>query len=173
MVAELDSSGYHITLDQVLDTAAGGSVGRSHIARVLVAEGHVPDTATAFKELIGRGKPFYRPKPVTAPEAAVRTILDAGGIPVIAHPGVTMIDELIEPLIAHGLRGLEAYHADHTPEQITHYADLADRLGLLVTGGSDFHGYTAPGAGIGDIEMPDDVLVRLLKAGGHPGLAAE
>ncbi|MHB9003763.1 MAG: PHP domain-containing protein [Coriobacteriia bacterium] len=172
MVTELDSAGYHITLEQVLDTAAGGSVGRSHIARVLVDSGHTPDSATAFRQLIGRGKPFYKPKPITAPDIAVRTILDAGGIPVMAHPGVTRADELIEPLVAHGLRGLEAYHADHSPEQVSYYAQLAQRLGLLVTGGSDFHGQTAPGVGLGEVDMPDDILSGLLAAAGRPGIAA-
>lgn len=173
MVTSLDQSGYHITLDQVLATAAGGSVGRSHIARVLVDAGYTPDTNSAFRQLIGRGQPFYEPKPMTAPEAAVRTILDAGGIPVIAHPGVTKADALIEPLVRAGLLGLEAYHADHTPEQVAHYANLANTLGLLVTGGSDFHGHTPPGCEMGDVDMPAGILPRLLAAAGHPGMNAE
>lgn len=173
MVASLDRAGYNITLDQVLVKAAGGSVGRSHIARVLVDAGYAPNSNTAFRNLIGRGMPFYEPKPLTAPETAVRTVLDAGGIPVIAHPGVTQADELIEPLVNAGLMGLEAYHADHTAAQVAHYAALAARMGLLVTGGSDFHGETAPGANVGDVDMPESILPELLAAAGQSYRIAE
>lgn len=165
MVEALHGGGYDITLEQVLSLAEGGSVGRSHVARALVSLGHVEDVGVAFDGLIGRGRPFYMPKPVTAPEAVVRTILDAGGLAVLAHPGVTCVDDLIPGLVAAGLSGIEAYHADHTPLQCRTYARRASDLGLLVTGGSDFHGPTAPGAGIGEVDMPDSVLTRLLEIG--------
>lgn len=166
MVTALSENGYPITLDQVLALADGGSVGRSHVARALVNTGHVPDIRSAFENLIGRGMPFYVPKPIAEPASVVSIILDAGGIPILAHPGVTAVDDLIPSLVEAGLGGLEAFHADHSPDQRAHYARLASDLGLLVSGGSDFHGLSIPGVGIGEVDIADDVLTRLLAAAG-------
>lgn len=164
MVEALREAGYAVTIDEVLELAEGGAVGRSHVARALVERGHIASVAQAFEELIGRGQPYYVPKPAISPSEVVRIVRDAGGIPVLAHPGVTGIDDLVPALVADGLAGLEAYHAEHSPERRARYAAWAADLGLLVTGGSDFHGATAPGAGIGTVEIPDSVLADLLAA---------
>lgn len=162
MVTALREAGYEITLEEVLELSSGGAVGRSHIARVLVDRGQAASVGEAFAELLGRGRPFYRPKPVATPVDVVRIIREAGGIAVLAHPGVTQVDEIIPELIASGLVGLEAYHGEHSPAQREFYGALAAGLGLIVTGGSDFHGPTSPGVGLGAVQMPDDVLTTLL-----------
>jgi predicted metal-dependent phosphoesterase TrpH len=161
MVIALRDAGYDVTLDDVLALAEGGSVGRSHVARALVGGGHAESVADAFERLIGRGRPFYVPKPVAEPPAVVDTIISAGGVPVLAHPGITQVDHLIPTLVDAGLAGLEAYHGDHTPEMRERYARMADDLGLVATGGSDYHGPDAPGVPLGAAEVPEDTLSAL------------
>lgn len=163
MVTALAQAGYAITLDEVLELSGGGAVGRSHIARALVDRGHAGSVAQAFGELLGRGRPFYRPKPVATPVEVVGMIQNAGGISVLAHPAVTQVDELILDLVEAGLAGLEAYHGEHSVEDRERYVSLACDLRLIVTGGSDFHGPTAPGVPLGGVDMPESVLPALIE----------
>lgn len=163
MVVALSDAGYDISLDEVLELSSGGAVGRSHIARALVDKGQSPSVGEAFAELLGRGRPFYRPKPVVTPVAVVRLITDSGGLAVLAHPGVTGVDDLVPELVSAGLAGLEAYHGEHSPADRERYARMAEERGLLATGGSDYHGATAPGVPLGGVDMPDDVLLALLE----------
>lgn len=165
MVESLSRGGYPVDLDRVLFISAGGTVGRSHVARALVDAGVVNSTGQAFQLLIGRGRPFYVAKRSPSPEDVVRSIRDLNAIPVLAHPGVTAVDDLIGPMVDAGLLGIEAYHADHTPAQKDYYAQMAETLGLLVTGGSDFHGLDAPNADVGSAPVPDEAVERLLEAG--------
>lgn len=166
IVEALDAAGYEISLDEVMQLSDGGAVGRSHVARALVHRGHAADVTDAFRRLLGRGRPFYVPKDVRTPSGVLRVILDAGGIPVLAHPGVTGADDLIPGLVAEGLAGLEAYHSEHDPAEQLHYANLAQGLGLLVTGGTDYHGPAAPNPDLGAVAMPDSVLTALFAAAG-------
>jgi 3',5'-nucleoside bisphosphate phosphatase len=165
MVDALSDAGYAVDLDTVLSLSNGGSVGRSHVARALVGTGAAESVSDAFTRLIGRGMPFYVPKDSRSPEAVISAMREIGAIPVLAHPGITHADELLPELIDAGLMGIEAYHADHTPEQRAEYARLAAARGLLVTGGTDFHGPTAPNAALGSIEVPESAVRALLDAG--------
>ncbi len=162
MVGALVDAGFGVTLDDVLALSDGGAVGRSHVARALVHAGHAEDVADAFKRFIGRGRPFYVPKDSRSPIDVVRTIRDVGAVPVLAHPGVTQADALIPGLVAAGLQGIEAYHADHNPEQQLSYAALADELGLLATGGTDYHGPHSPNPDLGSVTIPDECVSALL-----------
>ena len=162
IVASLREAGYDITIDEVLAIAAGGSVGRSHVARVLVNGGHAASVAEAFQQLLGRGCPFYIPKDVRSPLDVLGVVRAARGVPVLAHPGVTRVDDLISSLVGAGLMGIEAYHAEHTPEQRDRYAWLARSLGLIATGGSDFHGTEAPRQDLGSVDIPQSEVERLL-----------
>jgi predicted metal-dependent phosphoesterase TrpH len=166
MVRALRDAGYQIGIDDVLAVADGGSVGRSHIARALVDAGHAENVAHAFQTLIGRGRPFYVAKQSAAPGVVIERLRRLRALPVLAHPGVTKVDNLIDCMIEAGLLGIEAYHADHTPEQRAHYADIAAERGLLVTGGSDFHGPEAPNPDIGAIDLPAENVQALIAAGG-------
>jgi predicted metal-dependent phosphoesterase TrpH len=169
MIAALRGAGYDVSLDQVREIAGGGALGRSHIARALVASGAADSVQAAFMRLIGRGRPFYVAKKTAPPAAVVANVRELGALPVLAHPGITRADALIPELVEAGLAGLEAYHGDHTAEQCAHYATLASELGLLVTGGSDFHGPGGPNPDVGAISLPEQDAERLLEAGAALG----
>ena len=162
MVDALHDAGFDVTIGEVLHLADRGAVGRSHVARALVDRGHAISIAEAFDLYIGRGRPYYVPKPSTTPERAVRTILDVGGVPVLAHPAITGAESLIPRLAKVGLAGVEAYHAEHTAEQTKSLLEAARENGLIVTGGSDHHGPTSPGGDLGSAYVPDHVLPDLL-----------
>jgi predicted metal-dependent phosphoesterase TrpH len=119
---------------------SGRSIGRPQIADALVAQGHARDRADAFDRLLGKDGPAYVPRCGPAPEEVIEVVSRAGGIASLAHPGLTRVDHIIPRLSAAGLAALEARHSDHDAKTEQHYRDLADRHGLAVSGGSDFHG---------------------------------
>jgi len=164
MVAALRDAGYDVTLEDVLELSEGGAVGRSHVARALVAAGHAENVADAFKRLIGRERPYYVAKDVRSPQEAVECIREAGGLAVVAHPGVNRLDRLVAELASGGLSGIEAYHADHSLQDRERYAAMARDLGLLATGGSDFHGPAAPNPPLGSVEIPAEAVLAFMAA---------
>ncbi|WP_028561510.1 PHP domain-containing protein [Paenibacillus pinihumi] len=144
IVEALQQHGISITMDEVV-TAAGQlegrkSIGRPHIAAVLVEKGIVSTISEAFEQWIGSGKPGYVNLAKVSPFEAVEWIREAGGTSVIAHPGLYGDDELVEDIIRHGVDGIEVCHSDHTAEDESRYSALARRYGLLETAGSDYHG---------------------------------
>lgn len=145
IVERLRELGLELTMDDVRESLhnvkkKGDTVGRPHIADALVRKGYVGSVAEAFERYLGSGAAAHVTPPRISPFEAVRWIQEAGGAPVLAHPGLYGLDEVIAPLAEAGLVGLEAYHADHTSEQEAHYAAIAERYGLIVTAGSDYHG---------------------------------
>lgn len=145
ILAKLDELGLRVTMDEVLEQSRkkpgkDETVGRPHIAAVLVNKGYVADMSEAFERYLGKDGAAYVNPPRIRPEDAVDWIREAGGVPVLAHPGLYNDDELVVRLIDYGIAGIEAYHSDHTPETEAHYAELAERHQLIVTAGSDFHG---------------------------------
>ena len=166
MIVSLRDAGYEIDQEDVLRLAAGGSVGRSHIARVLVNDGHMPSIQDAFEQLIGRERPHYVAKPLTTPEDVISLVRERGGIPVLAHPGVGSADTAIESFIDAGLLGIEAYHPEHTQEMTERYVGIAEQRGLVVTGGSDFHGPAGPGPEFASVLAPTDAVGRLAALAG-------
>ncbi len=140
IVDRLNDLGVNIKMEEVLLTAGDSIVGRPHIARTLVAKGVVSSTDRVFDEYIGEGKIAFVPRYGLTPIEAIGLIKRVGGVPVLAHPGLMNHDGLIEELVVAGLQGLEVYHSDHTPEQSVHYRRLAVDHGLVITGGSDYHG---------------------------------
>lgn len=144
IVGKLRTDGVPITWDEVRDYAAGGSVGRPHIAQALIRAGLVRTTNEAFASR-WLGARYFVPKADLDVFEAVRAVRAAGGVPVFAHPRATVRgrvvpDRLIADLADAGLFGLEADHEDHSPEERAHVRRLAEDLGLVVTGSSDFHG---------------------------------
>ena len=164
MIRSLNESGFRITLGDVLDHSRGGSVGRSHVARALVDAGHVASVASAFDRLIGHGRPHYIPKSSHTAREAIALIHQAGGLAVIAHPGVNDLSALAIELSGQGLDGIEAYHADHTPDQRDFFAEVSRERGLLTTGGSDFHAPEGPNPPLGSVEYPMTALEAFLMA---------
>ena len=162
MVKRLQRAGVTIEAQEVFDVAGEGTVGRPHVARVLLKHGYVNSVAEAFTRYIGQNNPGFVPGSTMAPAQVMRVLRDAGGIPVLAHPIYLKRDELITTFVEQGLLGLEVFHCGHTPDRIRHYEQLADRLDLLKTGGSDFHGDAKEGSRIGSVKIPV-ALVDALK----------
>lgn len=119
---------------------AGRSVGRPHIAQVLVERGIVASVREAFERYLGEGGAAHVVPPRITPAEAVRWIREAGGKAVLAHPGIYGDDELVLKVISDGIDGIEVRHSDHSPEEEKRYAEWAERFGLAATAGSDFHG---------------------------------
>lgn len=140
MVGKLESMGCPITFEQVQKLARDDLIARPHIAQVLVNNNVVFSIREAFEKLIGRGKPAYVPRYKFLPREAVGLIKLAGGIPVLAHPGLVSDQCLVEEVIALGIEGIEVYYPEHSPAQIEKYLEMAQINGLLITGGSDYHG---------------------------------
>ncbi len=139
MVEKLNHLGIRVDFARVR-AIASGAVGRPHVARALVETGAVRNTEEAFDKYLGRNGPAYVERMKVSPQDAIQLLRRAGGIPVLAHPGWGVRDEMIPALVDAGLEGLEVYYPDHTPAMITRYLDVAKQHGLLVTGGTDFHG---------------------------------
>jgi predicted metal-dependent phosphoesterase TrpH len=156
----LSQAGIPVDLGAVAALAGAGSIGRVHIARALVDSGSARTVEEAFRLYIGRGAPFYVRKHTLDAAHAVDAIHAAGGVAVLAHPGVSG-ESALPVLIAAGLDGIEAFHAEHTAADRTRFADLARRHGLLVTGGSDFHGPGLKSAPLGGGECPDEAVESL------------
>ncbi len=141
--ARLARLGMAVDVEALVATAAtrpGTSVGRPQIARALVSAGHVKSVQEAFERWLATGLPAFVPRTGPSPAAVVDVVHAAGGVVSFAHPGVTRRDDLIRPLADLGLDAIEVYHSDHLPEDVRLYRGLAQRLGVLVSGGSDFHG---------------------------------
>jgi predicted metal-dependent phosphoesterase TrpH len=173
MVDLLAADGIDVTWDEVLQHAAGGTVGRPHLAQALIRRGLVGTVSEAFEpEWLGRR---YRvPKEDLDVFVALRLILGAGGVPVFAHPrasvrGPIVPDELIVEMAGAGLFGLEADHTDHTPQEQAHVRALADRLGLVSTGSSDYHG-TNKAVRLGAQTTAPAVLERIIAAATGTGV---
>lgn len=164
IVHALAADGIHVSLDDILGLPEEGAIGRAHIAELLVASGHVASVPEAFRTMLGSTAPYYVPKPVSSPEEVIALVEDAGGVAVLAHPGLSGIDELIPLLAEAGLAGLEAYHGAHDEGERERYARLAEDLGLVATGGSDFHGEHREGQGIGTADVPPSVTAALQAA---------
>ena len=146
MVSLMAADGIGITYDEVLaQVAPGATPGRPHIADALIANGTIRHRDEAFREWLTNDSPYYVDHYSPDPVRACELVRAAGGVPVIAHPftrtrGEAVTDTLIEQMYAAGLAGLEAFHRDHGPAEVAHAVQLADRLGILVTGSSDYHG---------------------------------
>jgi len=152
-----------IDVERVLMAAAkpGSSVGRPQIARELLRTGHVASVQEAFDLWLATGRPAFVVRTGPSPASVVGAIHEAGGIASMAHPGVTRRDELIGPLIDNGMDAIEVYHSDHTPEVEHSYLTIAERHGVAVSGGSDFHGDETRRNTLGVVSLPAEALAAL------------
>ena len=124
----------------IKQVAEGGSIGRPHIAKAITNAGGTSSVIEAYNKYINDDSPVYVQRKTVSPFEAVEVIYEAGGIPVFAHPyDVDIADNLAKEMMNFGLRGLEAYHRKHSPAIIEYFSTLAEKYGLIVTGGSDFH----------------------------------
>ncbi len=148
MVGRFHELGIPVSFDRVRQLAGDAPIGRPHVAAAVVELGAAASTREVFDRYLADGGPAYVPKHAVTPERAVELLVAAGGVAVLAHPGLYgdrsggqgLPTPVIERMCAVGLAGIEAEHPDHTPAHRAHYRDLADALGLAVTAGSDHHG---------------------------------
>lgn len=133
--------GIRIAFEDVKEMVAeGGSIGRPHIAKAITNAGGTSSVMEAYSKYIHKDSPVYIERKTVSPFDAVEIIYDSGGIPVIAHPyDIDIAESLIKELMNCGLRGIEAYHRKHSPAIVEYFSTMAENLGLIVTGGSDFH----------------------------------
>jgi predicted metal-dependent phosphoesterase TrpH len=164
IAGRLAELGMPVDLSEALAAAgqqSGRAIGRPQVARAMVAAGHVADTREAFDKWLGRDLPAFVPRSGPSPETVIETIHCAGGLASLAHPGRTLIDARIPALRDSGLDALEAYHSDHDAAAADRYHRMADALGLLLTGGSDYHGDPVHGVSIGSSTLPSECWQRL------------
>ena len=176
IIERLNDLGISIELDEVRREAGDGQLGRPHIGQVLVKKGIAKSMDDAFTRFLGTGGPAYVDKYRIECRKAIELILQAGGIPILAHPGLLncktrdQFDILIAGLKEMGIQGLEVYYSEHSAEQTRLFAELAQHHNLLMTGGTDFHGAIQPqieiGSGKGDLLVPYELYEKLVRA--HP-----
>jgi len=156
MVAKLGSLGVHIEWQRVQEIAGSGSIGRPHIAQAMLEKGYIASLKEAFTKYISRGGPAYVEREKMTPVEAVELILQAEGLPVRAHPLTTNDPEtLVIELKVAGLVGIEAYYDGYTADEISRLVNLADKHGLIASGGSDYHGLDASSETmIGGVDVP-------------------
>lgn len=178
MAQRLSELGMPLTAEEILEEGGSGSIGRPHIAAIMMRKGYVATIEEAFELWLTSGKPAYIGRPRLSPEEAIQLARASGGVPILAHPHTLGINrahemsDLLNRLIPAGLIGLEAFCAGYRRHEREGYADLARRFGLVPAGGSDFHGTYKPGlslgTGYGDLVVPDS-LVNELRS--HAGAA--
>lgn len=166
IVETLNKLGIKIDADEVFALAKGKSVGRPHVARALVKKGVVASTDQAFKRFLGRTAPAYVKTYDLVPAEAFAMIRQAGGIPVLAHPAFVGDDTVIPTLIGAGLMGIEVFHRYEDESVWENYLRMAERYQLLVTGGSDFHGYdrSTKSSDLGEVTLPYEYFQKLDQA---------
>lgn len=167
MVDRLCEGGVTVTMEDVVSAAGAGVVtlGRPHLARALVVRGHVSVLPEAFDKFIGDEHPAFVPSGLADPIEVLQMIEDAGGISVWAHPPTRILSDLLPEFVDAGLRGLEVYRPRSRPPLVQKLKQAAQNHGLLVSGGSDWHGPEG-GSKLGDFYVPSDDVSGLLEAGG-------
>jgi predicted metal-dependent phosphoesterase TrpH len=154
MVARLNERGLPLKAEAVFALANCRSPGRPHVARALVQAGLCSSLDEAFERFLKKGRPAWVPKAKMSATEAIDLVHQAGGLAVMAHPGLNRTDEIIPALVKAGLDGIECFHTKHTTRLVERYLEIADRHRLLVTGGSDCHGMSKGQPLIGTVKLP-------------------
>lgn len=172
--ARLRAQGFDLSLTEISKKDSNMQVGRPHIADLMVKKGYVRSIDEAFDRYLGKGRPAYVDKYRLAAREAIDLLRNAGGVPVLAHPYLIRMDAteglaaLVRALEGMGLMGIEVFYPEHPRAMVSLYRDLAKRHGLLMTGGTDFHGKIKPevriGSGKGDFFVPYELYEALCAA---------
>lgn len=160
IVQRLNELGVRIEFAAVLEQAAGGAIGRPHVARALIAEGWAVDFRDAFERYLGNGKPAYVAKERLAVIDAISLIQRAGGLAILAHPGSGGTRDRIEAFVREGIDGVEVRHPSHSSEDISRLTALVEHFSLVPSGGSDWHGATDGPRTLGMMRVPHEWLGR-------------
>ena len=164
MIDKLGKMGYPIQWERVQDIAAGGTIGRPHIAQAMLESGYIDFFQEAFDKYIDRDGPAYVEREKVTPSGAVELVVRAGGLPVLAHPlTIPEPEQLAIRLKSAGLIGIEAYYTSYSAEGVQRLVTIANRHNLVTTGGTDFHGINSGAEiSIGGVEIPEKSVERLL-----------
>ncbi len=167
IIEKLDNLGLEITFDEVLEISGEASIGRPHIARVLVNKKLAYNNKEVFDKYIGINGPAYVPRYKITPCMAIEYILKSGGIPVLAHPGLIKDRAIIEELVENNLKGIEVFHTKHNQDMVKLFMDFAKKHDLIITGGSDCHGVFTDGISLlGSLNI-DKKYLDILKTEFH------
>jgi predicted metal-dependent phosphoesterase TrpH len=167
MILKLNDLGFkNISIDDLEAVSGNTSIGRMHLAVLMVNKGIVKNYYEAFDKYLSEGKPVYVDKFYQTPAEAIAMIRDAGGVAVLAHPMITLVDELIPSMVKSGLKGLEVHYHNTTKTMMKFYANLAKKYGLIETGGSDSHGKIREHTDIGTVRIPYGLVERLKEVAG-------
>ncbi|HZL79872.1 MAG TPA: PHP domain-containing protein [Candidatus Limnocylindrales bacterium] len=161
MVAALNKLGIPLKAESVFALANCKSPGRPHVARALVKEKLIGNLDEAFEKYLKKGRPAWVPKTKMSALEAVELIHQAGGLAVMAHPGLNRTDEIIPDLVDAGLDGIECFHTKHSTTMAERYLEIAEKYNLLVTGGSDCHGFSKVKPLIGTVKLPYEHVEKL------------
>jgi predicted metal-dependent phosphoesterase TrpH len=161
MVAKLNEMNVPLRAEAVFAIANCRSPGRPHVARALVQAGLCGSLDEAFERFLKVGRPGWVPKCKISAGEGIRLIQQAGGVAVMAHPGLNKSDDLIPKMVEHGLDGIECFHTKHSPAASRHYLKLAGEYHLLVTGGSDCHGTNKGRPLVGTVKLPYAYVEKL------------
>jgi len=164
MIAKLGDLGIHLNWQRVQEIAGSGSIGRPHIAQAMLEKGYIASIREAFAKYLGRDGPAYVVRDKMTPPEAVELILQANGLPILAHP-LTINDpeKMVVELKAAGLVGIEAYYDNYTADEMAGLVSLANKYNLIISGGSDYHGLDASTETmIGGADVPMEVAEQLI-----------
>jgi predicted metal-dependent phosphoesterase TrpH len=164
MVARINELGVPLEVNSVFELANCRAPGRPHVARALVKAGQCVSLDEAFERFLKKHRPAWVPKAKMSALEAITLIHEAGGLAVMAHPGLNKCDEVIPELVKASLDGIECYHTKHSSNTAAHYLNITKQYGLLVTGGSDCHGLSKGKPLIGGIKLPIHYVHKLQKA---------
>lgn len=172
MVGRLQARGISLRLETVLSLANCRAPGRPHVARALVQEKFCATVEEAFERFLKKDRPAFVPRERMAAAAGIGLLHEAGGVAVLAHPGIHRVDPFVPALAAAGLDGLECFHSRHSAADSRKYLDLAASLNLVATGGSDCHGLTKGRPLIGSVRVPLECVARLQARRPRPATTA-
>lgn len=160
IVDRLNELGVRIAMADVLEQAAGGAIGRPHVARAMIADGWAVDFRDAFDRYLGNGKPAFVAKDRLAISDAIELIHRSGGLAILAHPAQAGTRERVQALVALGIDGVEVRHPSHSAEDAARLAALVEHFGLVPSGGSDWHGSGDGPRTLGAMRVPAEWLSR-------------
>jgi predicted metal-dependent phosphoesterase TrpH len=164
MVAKLNKLNMPIEAEAVFALADCKSPGRPHVARALVKAGHCKSLDEVFERFLKKNRPAWVPKAKMSALEGIELIHQAGGLAIMAHPGLNRTDDVIPALVDAGLDGIECFHTKHSIATSARYLEIADKFHLLVTGGSDCHGFSKGKPLIGTVKLPYEYVEKLLAA---------